>query len=165
MREVRVEDTLVVDAPAAMVWAAIKDPALQAEWHPFVTGISGEHALGALRHCSVLVGKKRGETTERCVEEEPEQRIVWTIEQDSTGFSRMVSDWRAGFSLLPVEGRTRVTAESVFRPRSTLLRLARPIVLRKFHRAQRAILEALAQAVEQGVGGRGVGALEETGGG
>jgi len=149
MREVRIEDTAVVGAPAAMVWAAIKDPAVHAEWHPFVIGISGEHALGAVRSCSVLVGKRRGETTERCVEEEPERRIVWRIEEDSTGFSRLVSEWRAGFTLQSVDGGTRVTAESTFRPRRALLRLLRPLVARRFHRAQQAILAGLERAVEQ----------------
>jgi uncharacterized protein YndB with AHSA1/START domain len=145
--EVEIVDALVVAAPPNAVWAAIEDPALHAGWHPFVTQIAGEHALGAIRSCTVVVGKKHGETRERCVEEDDGRRIVWAIDRDSTGFSRMVSDWRAGFALEPAGSGTRVTAMSAFRPRGVLLRLLLPIVKRKFHRTQRAILAALAASL------------------
>jgi uncharacterized protein YndB with AHSA1/START domain len=152
MTEIRVADVALIDAPAHDVWGAIKEPATHARWHPFVTRISGDHRLGAIRSCSVLAGKKSGETKERCVEDEEERRIIWAIEEDSTGFSRMVSDWRAGFTLQAVDGATRVTAESVFRPRSVLVRLMSPIVKRKFHQAQQSILIALKRAIENGDG-------------
>jgi uncharacterized protein YndB with AHSA1/START domain len=146
---VRIVDELVVRAPISDVWAAIKDPVAHAGWHPFLTGIEGEHALAATRACSVDVGGKQGTTRERCVEEERERRIVWAIEEDSTGFSRMVSDWRAGFGLELAGAETRVVAESVFRPRSVLIRIMSPIVKRKFHHAQRAILAGLKNACEE----------------
>jgi hypothetical protein len=47
----------------------------------------------------VLVGRRHGETKERCVVEEPGSRIVWLVEEDPTGFGRMVSNSRAGFAL------------------------------------------------------------------
>lgn len=143
MAEIKIEDVTVIDAPVSEVWSAIKDPARHAQWHPFVTRISGEHRLGHVRSCAVIAGKRSGETRERCVEEKAEGRIVWAIEEDSTGFSRMVSEWRAGFTLRAVDGGTRVTAESTFRPTSVLLRLMTPLVKRKFHQAQKAILAGL----------------------
>jgi hypothetical protein len=146
---VRIVDELVVRAPIADVWAAIKDPGAHTAWHPFLTAIEGEHALGATRSCSATVGGKQGTTRERCVAEEQERTINWAIEEDSTGFSRMVSDWRAGFSLEPTGAGTRVEAESVFRPRGVLIRIVGPIVRRKFHHAQRAILAGLKSACEQ----------------
>jgi uncharacterized protein YndB with AHSA1/START domain len=149
MASVRILDELIVRAPISDVWAAIKNPAAHVAWHPFLTGIEGEHALGATRACSVTVGGKQGTTRERCIEEEQERRISWAIEEDSTGFSHMVSDWRAGFSLEPAGPATRVVAESVFRPRSVLIRIMSPIVRRKFHHTQRAILVGLKNACEQ----------------
>jgi hypothetical protein len=146
---VRIVDELVVRAPISDAWAAIKDPAAHVAWHPFLTGIDGEHVLGATRSCSVTVGGKQGTTCERCVAEEHERTISWAIEEDSTGFSRMVSDWRAGFSLEPACAGTRVAAESVFRPRGLLIRIMGPIVKRKFHVTQRAILAGLKSACEQ----------------
>ena len=148
MNEIRINDEAEIAAPREAVWWAIADPETHATWHPFVTEISGEHRLGAVRSCSVIADSKTGTTRERCVEEEAERRIVWAIEADSTGFSRMVSDWRAGFSLHAVDGGTRVVAESVFRPSSVLLRVASPLVRHKFHQAHRAILAGLRNAAE-----------------
>jgi uncharacterized protein YndB with AHSA1/START domain len=145
-----IADEVIVKAPVERVWEAIQEPGEHAGWHPFVTAIEGEHALGATRKCSVLVGKKPGTTEERCSTRDEARKIMWTVEQDSTGFSRMVSDWSAGFSL---EARgpdtTRVTAQSLFRPRRFYVRLMMPTIRRKFHQTQRAILDGLKQHVER----------------
>lgn len=148
MEDIREE--IVVRAPADLVWQAISDPGAHAEWHPFLTHIAGEHALGSTRKCDVLVGKKQGRTEERCSTFEPGRRIMWSIEQDSTGFSHMVSHWSAGFSLEPQDSNvTRVVAESIFTPTKILARLMLPIIRRKFHKTQQSILSGLKQYVEK----------------
>jgi uncharacterized protein YndB with AHSA1/START domain len=111
MSEVSIEDTLAIEASALELWQALEDPAAHARWHPFVTEISGEHRLGQVRTCKVLVGGKHGATRERCVVEEPASRTTWSVEEDSTGFGRMVSNWRAGFLLTPHDDATLVTDE------------------------------------------------------
>lgn len=93
MSEVRIEDQLTIAASTQEVWQAIADPASHVRWHPFVTEISGGQRLGDVRMCSVLIGGKRGETRERCVVEDQGSRIAWLVEEDSTGFGRMVSNW------------------------------------------------------------------------
>lgn len=143
-----IEDQALVNAPREEVWRVIKDPVAHGTWHPFVTRIEGEHRLGATRTCSVLAGKKAGTTKERCVEEEEGRRIMWLIEEDTTGFLRMVSGWRAGFELEARDGSTLVSARSDFRPKNILMRIASPIVRRKFHGAQQQILSGLKRAVE-----------------
>jgi hypothetical protein len=148
MSEVRMADELRIDAPVHVVWHAIEDPAAHARWHPFVTAIAGGHELHEIRSCSVQVGKKEGTTIERCVAREEGTRIAWAIEEDSTGFARMVSGWRSGFSLAERDGATIVTAQSVFRPSNVLVRAMLPLIRRKFHQTQRAILGGLQQAVE-----------------
>jgi hypothetical protein len=130
------------------VWQAIQDPTVHTHWHPFVTQIDGQHRLGQVRTCMVLVGGKQGQTTERCVEDDELSRITWEIEADSTGFGRMVSGWRAGFSLTSHGPTTIVTARSSFRPRNLLVHAMLPLIRRKFHHTQRAILEALKHSVE-----------------
>lgn len=147
MSEVRIVDELRLDAPLDVVWHAIEDPGAHARWHPFVSAIAGGHELQEIRSCSVRVGEKSGTTRERCVEREERERIVWAIEEDSTGFGRMVSDWRSGFSLAERDGATVVTASSTFRPSNLLVRAMLPVIRRKFHRTQRAILRALQEAV------------------
>ena len=74
--------------------------------------------------------------------------IAWAIEDDSTGFGRMVSGWRSGFRLAECDGTTIGTAEGEFRPRNLLVRTMLPIIRRKFHQTQRAILRGLQEAVE-----------------
>lgn len=126
MREVAIEDRLSVDASPDTVWAAIEDPARHAAWHPFLTKIEGEHALGAERICSVQIGGKPARTRESCIVAEPAQRMIWRIDDDTTGFNRMVSDWSAGFTLAVRNGGTLVTAQSVFRPRNVFVLLMMP---------------------------------------
>jgi hypothetical protein len=76
--------------------------------------------------------------------------ILWQIDEDSTGFLRLVSDWRAGFALEPAgAGATRVTAQSVFVRKNPFLVLMLPMIRRKFHRTQQAILAGLKQFVER----------------
>lgn len=147
---VHIADEAVVHADVPVVWREIKDPALHAEWHPFVTRISGEHRLDATRNCAVALGKETAETKERCVTDDEERRLAWRIEEDTSGFLRLVSDWTAGFRLEPAgAGATRVVAESDFAPRNVLVRLMMPIVRRKFHQTQQAILAALKDAAEK----------------
>jgi hypothetical protein len=148
MSEVRIADHVRVDAPVAAVWSAIEDRAAHARWHPFVTAIAGRHELDQLRTCSVLVGNKQGQTKERCVEHDRGRRITWEIEEDSTGFGRMVTGWRAGFALASSDSGTVVTAESTFRPRKLLVRTMLPLIRRKFHHTQQAILRGLKDSLE-----------------
>jgi len=156
MSEVRIEDNLAIDASAPEVWHALEDPAAHARWHPFVTQITGEHRLGQVRTRSVVVGGKHGQTKERCVVEEPASRIGWTVQEDATGFGRMVSNWCAGFSLTPRDGKTLVTAESTFEPNNLLVRAMLPMIRRKFHQTHRAILAALKESLETHRDGAGV---------
>jgi uncharacterized protein YndB with AHSA1/START domain len=150
MSEVKIEDEIRVNAATFEVWEAIKDPTTHARWHPFVTEISGEHSLGRVRTCSVIVGRKSGQTKERCVEEEQNSRIIWAIDEDSTGFGRMVSGWSAGFALQERDGATLVTAYSTFQPNNMLVRAMIPVIRRKFHHTQRAILSGLKDSLEAG---------------
>jgi hypothetical protein len=149
--EVRIADQVDVAAPTGAVWDAIRDPVAHARWHPFVTEISGEHRRGATRACRVDLGRRTGETHERCIAHEHERRLAWRIEEDSSGFLRLATDWTAGFELEPAgPERTRVTAVSAFRPRSLLVRPMLPLVRRRFGATQRAILAALRDKVERG---------------
>lgn len=146
-----IRDQITINVPVHTVWECVADPARHAQWHPFVTGIHGEHRLDGVRECDVSVGGKTAHTRERCITFERGQRISWLVEEDTSGFSRMVVDWSAGFTLEPQASRTLVTAESVFAPRGLLVRLMMPLISRKFHQTQRAILAALKEFAEQQV--------------
>ena len=74
---------------------------------------------------------------------------MWAVEHDSTGFSRMVTDWRRGFSLQPQGpgGHPRASGEPVQAEAAGSLDGAGDPG--KFHQTQRAILDGLRQHVEQ----------------
>jgi uncharacterized protein YndB with AHSA1/START domain len=134
MSPVSIADELRLDAPIGVVWWAIADPTAHADWHPFVSEIVGGHELHEIRSCSVHIGKTAGTTKERCVEREEGARIAWTIEEDSSGFGRMVAGWHSAFNLAERDGgATLVTAESTFRPRNLLVRAMLPVIRRKVH--------------------------------
>ncbi|MDX6333021.1 MAG: hypothetical protein QOG05_361, partial [Streptosporangiaceae bacterium] len=89
-------------------------------------------------------------TRELCSAYDEARTIMWTVEQDSSGFSRLVSDWRTGFSLQDQgSGATRVTAQSLFTPKRLVARLMMPVIRRKFHQTQRAILAGLQRHAER----------------
>lgn len=145
-----IADEVTVNAPLAQVWKAIQDPREHVAWHPFATGIDGEHAPGAVRTCTVQIGRKPGTTRERCTAYDEENTISWAMEHDSSGFSRMVADWQTGFHLVAQgPGATRVRAFSQFRPKGPVVRALMPAIRRKFHQTQRAILDGLKQHAER----------------
>lgn len=145
-----ITDEVTISAPIALVWKAIQDPGEHVAWHPFAVRIEGEHAPGAVRSCTVQVGRKPGTTRERCTGYDEAAAIMWTMEYDSSGFSRMVTDWQAGFRLTALDpGATRVQAVSQFRPKGPATRVMMPVIRRKFHQAQRAILDGLRQHAER----------------
>ena len=147
MEEIR--DAVVIKASHHDVWDAIRDPHQHARWHPVLARIKGEHVLGAVRTCEVLIGKKTSTSRERCIVYDERRAIEWAIEHDGSGFSRMAKDWTAGFALEPrSDNQTRVEARSVFSLRTLLARIMLPLIRRKFHQTQRAILDGLRQHVE-----------------
>jgi hypothetical protein len=97
---------------------------------------------------TVAIGRRHGQTKERCVLDDEPTAIAWVVETDATGFGRMVSGWRAGFSLADHGASTAVTAHSSFTPNSPLIRVLLPVVRRRFHHAQRTILHELKRSLE-----------------
>lgn len=148
MKPVIVRDQLIIGAPAGRVWEAVQDPARHAGWHPFIERIHGRHARGAVRVCDILIRGRSGRTEETCVLYDEQARIFWRIEKDTSGFSKMASDWTAGFTMTPHASGTVVSAESTFTPKGLFPRLANPLITRMFHRTQRLILARLKAYVE-----------------
>lgn len=148
MPTVTVETELLIHAPVGAVWHAIKDPEVYARWHPFVVRITGQHALGEVRTCKVMIDHRPGATRERCAEDDEEWRITWKIEDDSAGFHERVTNWYSGFDLEHREGGTLVTARTSFRPKGLLVWVLDPIMQHRFRRRQRTVLARLKQFIE-----------------
>lgn len=145
-----IRDSIIINAPASKVWEAIKDPKVNPKWHPYVTHIGGEHVLGAKRTCTAEVDGKAGTTEEQCSVYEDGHKIMWEIQKDSTGFSNMVADWSAGFTLESKDAKTTIVmAQSLFRPKKFLVHFMMPMINYKFHQVQRRILGGLKEYAEK----------------
>lgn len=140
---IRIEDQILISAPAAKVWTALKDPLTHPQWHRFVMNIKGLHERGERRYCDVKVGGKKALMEEVCVQCEEMKAIQWRIEKDGTGFSDMVADWSSWFLLTSNGGSTTVTASSLFEPKGWMARLMMPLIRFKFHGTQKEILQGL----------------------
>jgi hypothetical protein len=74
-----ITDEVIVSAPAERVWRAIQDPVEHVKWHPFAARIDGEHSLGGVRECSVLVGKRPGTTAQSTFRPRPLVRVMMPV--------------------------------------------------------------------------------------
>jgi uncharacterized protein YndB with AHSA1/START domain len=143
-------DELVIDASCEEVWAILEDSTRLPEWTT-VTWTTGTREIpGSVRECGVDFEGKTGTVVERCAEYDPGRRIAWNMEQDSLGFSRMLSDFGFSFTLTPAEGgRTLVFNETYYRPATLLARAINSMVMRrKFRSARRRFLGGLKRLAE-----------------
>jgi len=118
-----------------------------------MTNIIGKHELGEVRKCDMEVNNQTGHAEERCSEYEERRKIMRLIEKDSSGFSNMVSDWKAGFTLEFLgPGTTVVTAVSTFRLKATPDRANEQQNQQMFHKTHQAILSGLKKYAEDQTG-------------
>ena len=139
---------IVVSAPPEAVWEVLEDSGanLPRLW-PMVTHceIDGKERVGAVRTCSVELMGKTGRTVERCIESVPNRRLAHAVDDDSFGFSRLLSDFWFVFVLEPVRsGETRVRVESHFDPRGLRGRIMSALMIkRKFREIRETALANL----------------------
>jgi len=104
----------------------------------------GKHELGEIRKCELEVNNQTRHTEERCSEYEERRKIMWLMGKDSSGFSNMVSDRKAGFTLeFLALATTVVTAVSTFRLKAAPDRAHEQKNQQVFHRTHQAILSGL----------------------
>jgi uncharacterized protein YndB with AHSA1/START domain len=108
-------DEVTINAPVTLVWKAIQDPGEHVAWHPFATRIDGEHAPGAVRTCTVRLGRKPETTRERCTSYDEASTIMSTMEHDSSGFSRTGRPASASRPWTPAAPGSRRSASSARR--------------------------------------------------
>ena len=93
---------------------------------------------------------KNGHTVERCIESVPNRKLAHSIEEDSFGFSRVLSDFWFAFLLEPVEaGSTHVRVESHFEPKGLKGRVMSALMIkRKFREVRETALANLKRLAE-----------------
>ena len=150
-RSVQGRDEIVVKASRETIWRILTDTARLPEWAPMVKHTNGiQETLDAVRQCDVEFDGRPGKVTERCCEFRPHERIAWVMEQDSFGFSRMLSDFGFGFTLIPLDGSTRLINDSFWQPKHLLASLMSRFMMRpKIRRIRQQVLRNLKQLAEQ----------------
>ena len=145
---------IVVAATPEAVWNILEDSRanLPRLWPMVKTcEIDGKERVGAVRTCSVEFMGKSGHTVERCIESVPNRKLAHSVEEDSFGFSRVLSDFWFVFVLEPTEaGATHARVESHFDPKGLKGRIMSVLMIKRKFRDIRETalvnLKALAEA-------------------
>ena len=144
---------IVIAAPPEAVWEILEDSRanLPRLW-PMVKSceIEGKERVGAVRTCSVEFMGKSGHTVERCIESVANRKLAHSIEEDSFGFSRVLSDFWFAFVLEPTKtGGTHVRVESHFEPKGLKGRIMSALMIkRKFREVRETALANLKRLAE-----------------
>ncbi len=144
---------IVIEAPPERIWAILEDSAanLPRLW-PMVKNceIDGRERVGAVRTCDVEFAGRDGQTIERCIESVPNRKLAHVIEDDSFGFTRMLSEFWFSFLLDPEDSETtRVRCETHFEPNGLKGRLMSALMIeRTFREVRETALRNLKQLAE-----------------
>lgn len=147
----QVRNELLVQAPVERIWAVITDIHQLHKVNPGVVKATGAmDQQGATRVCEIVNGGRKGTMTERLLELVPMKRTVWTIENDTLGMRKMLTDTRFIFHLEPAaDGSTRVVSETHYRPANIMARIMSALMMRRMiGKAQATILQNLRSITE-----------------
>lgn len=153
-------DEVVVNATPQRIWESLEDSTCLPEWMPMVKRTTGKREMvGAVRECDVQIDGRDGRVIERCVEHSPYHRIAWVLQEDTFGFSKMLSDFGFSFTLEPLGANTTLLRnETYYRPEGLLASLMSVLMMRrKFRRVRQAALANLKRRAE---GPRSAGTIE-----
>lgn len=118
MSKLQARNEIVIHAPISKVWSVITDISLLPNINPGVISATGTmNKVGETRTCEMDNRGRKGTMTERLIEFVPEQKTVWTIEEDSMGMKKMLSGTRFCFYLeKQSNNQTKLVNESYYSP-------------------------------------------------
>lgn len=156
MNQVTVKDEIVIDAPTGKIWSILADSSLLPKFASFVKKVEfldateGHEKLGSRRKCYLAFGNKSGYQIERRSEEIPRKKISFTLEEESLGMSKVVSDWVGTFdleSLGPTKTKTILSLK--YHPKGLFGKIMNAIMMKSRNRtAIKGFLEGLKQYAE-----------------
>ena len=120
------ERSVIIDAPAATIYALVADPMRMAEWSPECVRCrwiddADTAKVGARFRGTSRNGRRRWTTTSAIIEMRPNELFAWEV----TYFRQPVARWE--YRLEPVADGVRLI-ESVDDRRGTLLRKVSPLI-------------------------------------
>lgn len=133
MSKLQARNETIINAPIGKVWAIITDISLLHKVNPGVLKATGRmDKQGETRTCEMDNKGRKGTMTERLIELVPEQKTVWTIENDSMGMKKMLSDTKFCFYLEKVgDEKTRVINESYYQPITFMAKVMNVLMMKK----------------------------------
>jgi hypothetical protein len=107
----RIEETVLVEAPVAAVWAVLTDTAAYPDWNPFITELTGDLVAGSRLRARIAPPGGRSMVFRPTVTVvETGRRFEWLGHLGVPG----VFDGRHSFTLEPVGDATRVVQAEEF---------------------------------------------------
>ena len=133
MSKLQARNEAIINAPVSTVWAIITDIDVLPKINPGVISAKGRmDKQGETRTCEMDNKGRKGTMTERLVELVPEQRTVWTIENDSMGMKKMLSGTRFCFYLEKTEdNKTKIINESYYQPVTLMAKVMNALMMKK----------------------------------
>jgi carbon monoxide dehydrogenase subunit G len=132
MSKLQARNEILINAPISKVWSVITDINLLPKINPGVVSVKGAmNTQGELRTCEMDNKGRKGTMTERLIELIPEQKTVWTIEEDSMGMKKMLSGTRFCFYLEKQnDNQTKLINESYYAPVGFMAKIMNMIMMK-----------------------------------
>ena len=152
------QDEIVIGRTPERVWPLVADSTLLPLWGPPVTGVEliapngRSEGLGSRRRVDALFNGRNGHFVEVRTEHVEGRRVAYTIEQDTFGLSRVMTEAGFALELQPEgDGHCRVIFSFVHNPKGLFGQLMnRLVILRQQRRNRLAALASLKHVAEEG---------------
>jgi len=132
MSKLQARNEIIINAPVSKVWSVITDINLLPKINPGVVSVKGTmDKQGETRTCEMDNKGRKGTMTERLIELVPEQKTVWTIEEDTMGMKKMLSGTRFCF-YLEKQGvnQTKLINESYYLPSNLMSKIMNALMMK-----------------------------------
>jgi uncharacterized protein YndB with AHSA1/START domain len=132
MSKLQARNEILINAPASKVWSVITDINLLPAINPGVISVKGTmNKQGETRTCEMDNKGRKGTMTERLIELVPEAKTVWTIEEDTMGMKKMLSETRFCFYLEKQgNNQTKLVNESYYLPNNLMAKIMNVVMMK-----------------------------------
>ena len=133
MSKLQARNEAIINAPISSVWSIITDINVLHKINPGVIKATGRmDKEGETRTCEMDNKGRKGTMTERLVELVHEKKTVWSIENDTMGMKKMLSDTRFCFYLEKLsDNKTKIINESYYQPITLMAKIMNALMMKK----------------------------------